>query len=138
MSDLMPGLGDEPLLTLDDEQRQLLSVLGDRLLAENKFEEARSVYEVLLASDRKNPFYNRAFGICCEQTNRMEEAKEALDRAINLDPQDAYAFTGRAAIRLREGDKEGALQDLQAAQATPVGQKDPLAKRIAALMGSAQ
>ncbi len=134
MSEKGSGAGDEPLLTLGQKERDTLSALGDRLLDENRFAEALHVYRILLAAEKNNAFYYRAYGVCCEQTDRVDEATEALERAIQLDPQDAYALTARAGIRLREGDKAGALQDLETAQATSDGKQPRLAERIQVLM----
>ena len=110
---------------------------GQSALSGGRFAEAGNVYQILLATDKSSSFYYRAYGVCCEQTGRSKEATEALDRAITLDPQDAHALTTRASIRLREGDKGAALEDLKTAQATPDGQQAPLAKRIQTLMRSA-
>lgn len=138
MSEVGSGVDGKPILTLGQEERDSLAALGDRLLGENRFAEARAVYHVLLATEKSNAFYYRAYGVCCDQTDRTDDAKAALDRAIALDPQDAHALTARAAIRLREGEKAAALRDLETAHATAEGKTGNLAGRIRTLTESAK
>lgn len=127
----------EPIFTLGGEEQSLFVTMGTQLIGEGRFEEAAHVFELLLYVDENNSFYCRAYGICCERCGQLDAARQSLDRAISLDPKDAYALATRASLRIVGGDKTGAMQDLQAAQAVLDSNDVALGRRIEALLRSA-
>lgn len=61
-------------------------------------------------------------GIAYAGLSRLEEAREAFDRVIEVAPDHPLARLGRARVRRLQGDLEGAYQDLvAAARAAPPG-----------------
>ncbi len=57
----------------------------------------------------KHPLYEAQILI---QRRRFDEALEALERVLELDPEEPFAFASRAAIALERGDCPGALRQV--------------------------
>lgn len=119
---------------LGQPERAALHAVGERLVGMSRFAEAAGVFRLLLACEPRNGFYNRAYGICCENLDRLDEAAWALDRAIEDDPQDAFARVSRAAVRIRQGNRDGALADLRSVNTAAQGVPPVLARRIRAML----
>ncbi len=80
--------------------------------------------ELLLLTHRR-PWFAlawRVFGSHCSDENHLVSAKDALDRAIQLDPADAGALAERGVVQARMGDVRSARADLDQAIAL-----DPMA-----------
>jgi Flp pilus assembly protein TadD len=98
-----------------EAERELFKEAGKALIAKRRFADAARIFELLVLAVSDNGFFNRCFGICCEELDRLEEAAAALDRALAADPSDTFALLARASVRLRRGDRNGAAQDAHAA-----------------------
>jgi Tfp pilus assembly protein PilF len=62
----------------------------------------------------KPPLYEAQILI---QLDRRAEAREALDRVLALDPDEAYAYASLALVALRDGDRAEALRNIAEARA---------------------
>ncbi len=67
----------------------------------------------LAASERSERLYTR--GLVELHAGRVQESLTLFDRAVQADPNDAYALYYRGVARGRVGDREGGIADLQAA-----------------------
>ena len=50
------------------------------------------------------------------QLERSAEARKALDRVLDLDPDEAFAYASLASVSLAEGDREDALRQIEEAR----------------------
>ena len=107
--------GAEVAVQLPAGSMSYLAALGTQMIGLGLFAEAIRFFQLLVTAEAGNGFYNRCLGICCEQLDRLSEAAAALDRAIAADPADEFALLTRAGVRLRCGDRAGALLDVTAA-----------------------
>ena len=86
-----------------------------RILADQgHLEEARRLCETLLAQDRLNPDASLLLAAICQEQGEVHAALEALRRAIYLAPQSAAAHFMRGCLLLRQGDRKGGRQSLEA------------------------
>src|SRR5690349_18051882 len=70
----------------------ILTILANALYEENRLDEALVLLEGLIAiNDKDSRFYNAAGAIFIRQ-EKYEEALEALNRAIELDPENLDAY----------------------------------------------
>ncbi len=122
-----------PAIQLDGHQQEGLAALGQRMVGERRFRDGARAFVVLIAADPGNGFYHRAHGVCCEALGLYDFALDSLDRALAIDPGDAYALACRASIHLRRGDRRAAECDLRAAEAT-LGARDALLRARVAEM----
>jgi len=107
--------------------RDLLSLCARALVGMSRFGLAVVLYALMIESDPQDAYAHRALGICYERLDEPEKAAEALDRAIELDPDDADARIVRAALRVAARDADGAREDLSAV----MDRLDALPPRIA-------
>ena len=80
----------------------------------SRFDLAAVLYALLIESDPQDAYAYRALGICYERLDQPDKAIEALDQALELDPNDADARLVRAGLRLAARDADGAREDLAA------------------------
>lgn len=123
-----------PLIELDESEQHDFVLLGERLLGEGRYDDAARAFHILLAADPSNGFYHRALGVCCEALGLFDNAKMALDSAITIDDKDSYARACRASILLRNGDAQGAAEDLRNAQMHLTERDVALKQRIDAML----
>lgn len=132
--ELRPPAIDAPAIHLDTHQQQGLAALGQRMVGERRFRDGARAFVVLIAADPANGFYHRAHGVCCEALGLYDFAVDSLDRALMIDPRDAYSLGCRASIHLRRGDRSAAERDLRAAEAA-LGDRDvQLRDRVAEMI----
>ena len=70
-----------------------------------------------------------ALGAVLTRLERHDEAVEALDRALELDPRDTAALVNRAECRIAAGDNAAAAADLDRAIELDPRHDDPAANR---------
>jgi Flp pilus assembly protein TadD len=116
--------------SLAPAERELLCLAGERLIREGQYADAIQIFELLVEADPVNAAYHRRLGVCRAQAGMLASAETALDRAIELDDLDGEALVSRAWVRVRRGNKAGALDDLKAAGPTPMGSESELARRV--------
>lgn len=71
--------------------------------------EVAEYMELRLPDDYRGPF---VAGLALAGLGRLREAREALDRALRLNPEAAEAFAARAAVRERLGETAQAAEDV--------------------------
>ncbi|MBR9861275.1 tetratricopeptide repeat protein [bacterium] len=95
---------------LKDEQHPLLNLKAYSYQKLGKFEEAMSVWNILVQREPENGYYFNERGVC-KFNLRFKHAIEDFDKAIELEPVNAYFYSCRAYVKDKTGDTEGAVDD---------------------------
>ncbi len=101
-----------PATPFNEDARRTMGLCAQMLVGLSRFDLAAVLYGLMIERDAQDAFAYRALGICLERLDQPEQARAALDRALELDPDDAYARVTRAAVRLAGHDRAGARGDL--------------------------
>lgn len=129
-----PDLPQE--LSLPNDAHAFLRETGKQMIRLERTEDAARIFALLNALAPGEVYYARCLGICLERLDRFDEAIVVLDRAIAAEPNEPFARTSRAAIRMLRSDREGALQDVSVAEANLDSPNSKLAKRVAVMKRS--
>lgn len=120
-------------LSLSENEMSAICALGERLVGEGRYADAAKAFELLLAFEPTDAYFNRAHGVCCERAGLLDEARPSLDRALEANGNDVYARVARAAVALRRGELDQARSDLAAAQRSPDRPSEAISQRIQTL-----
>lgn len=71
--------------------------------------------QALLCSPHSTAALEHIAAVAADRLNRPQDALEALDAWLRLEPQNAHPLIGRAVLQARLGQRESALADMQAA-----------------------
>jgi Flp pilus assembly protein TadD len=101
---------------------------------QGKNEEARTIFEGLVAVDPRNDYYYRALGVIFQKLGESDRAIKQYAYAIRLNPSSPYAYVNRAEIYLSQKEWSKAETDLRDALER-MGRKDEqLSKKAWALL----
>lgn len=106
---------------------------GEALARAGRLEEARVLFEGLVACNPRDAGGHAALGTIYEKLGRRQLAWDAFDRALALVPGHAVASLGRGELRLRVGDVRGVEDVRRAAEADPGG-RTSTGRRAGALL----
>ena len=106
-------------------------------LNQGKTEEAKTLFEGLVALDPKNGYYYRALGVIFfYKLGDTERALRQFGYAIRVTPQRPHAYVNRAEVNIALGRGSKAAKDLQTALSL-VGPKEPqLRQKAQALLNA--
>lgn len=99
-----------------DEELYSIARTGYYFFYQGKVNEARTVFQGLYAINPMDPYFAKALGVVEMAAGNPAGAVAAYDVAIKIAPQDAAAYLGRAEVKLLQGQKTQALDDLRRAQ----------------------
>ncbi|RMF44829.1 MAG: serine/threonine-protein kinase [Planctomycetota bacterium] len=108
------ALAVEPQSELDWIQRGMLLMSSDPSAA------AAALETALELNPDSVPALQNLAHLCAEKLDDAERALEALDRLLQIDAKNPARWSGRAVVRARGGDAQGALADLAQAAVLPV------------------
>lgn len=127
------------------EAQHEMAQTGFRFFTEGKLEQAKKVFNGLLALDPYDAYFLTALGAIAQQEGDLEEAEARFSRALEINPFSPSALAGRGEVRLIQGKLMEAAEDLSKAIAEDPEGKDPatqrargLAANVMALIESAQ
>lgn len=111
-----------------DEELYSIAKTGYFLFYQGKLAEARAVFQGLYAINPLDPYFAKALGVVEMAAGNPAGAVAAYDVALKIAPQDAGAYLGRAEVKLLQGQKAPAIDDLRKALSltrpeTPENQK---------------
>jgi cytochrome c-type biogenesis protein CcmH/NrfG len=89
--------------------------LGHALFESGRVNEARVVFEGLLATGHRDAFCFTMLGTVSLALKDFDRALELFDQALAIDPQDLAALVYRAELRLKQKKAPNALKDLELA-----------------------
>jgi type III secretion system low calcium response chaperone LcrH/SycD len=99
-----------------DEELYSIARTGYYFFYQGKVAEARTVFQGLYAINPMDAYFAKALGVVEMAAGNPAGAVAAYDVAIKIAPQDAAAYLGRAEVKLLQGQKAQALDDLRRAQ----------------------
>jgi tetratricopeptide (TPR) repeat protein len=117
-----------------DDELRAISHIGYFLLMQGKNEEARILFEGLVAIDPRNDFYYRALGVVFQKLGEDDRAVKQYAYAIRLNPGLPHAYVNRAEIYISLGDGPKAERDLRSALERMGPKDEQLSKKAWALL----
>jgi pentatricopeptide repeat protein len=125
-----------PYAGLSKRELAEVSVFGHGLFEEGRIDEARQVFEQLVAAGVEDAFPHTMLGTIYLAAREPDRALALFEAALALDPKDLAARVYRGEIRLHRGSLKQAVADLeQAYREGPEG--DPFTERARRLLRKA-
>lgn len=100
-----------------DEELYAIARTAYFFFYQGRISEARTLFQGLYAINPTDSYFAKALGVVEYAAGNAQGALAAFDVAVKLSPNDAASFLGRAEVRLAQGQKALALEDLQKASA---------------------
>ncbi|MDP1828195.1 MAG: SycD/LcrH family type III secretion system chaperone [Archangium sp.] len=98
-----------------NEELYSIARTGYYFYYQGKVNEARTVFQGLYAINPMDPYFAKALGVVEMAAGNPSGAVAAYDVALKIAPQDAGAYLGRAEVKLLQGQKVQAMDDLRRA-----------------------
>jgi len=116
-----------------DEELYSIARMGYFFFYQGKVNEARTVFQGLYAINPTDAYFAKALGVVEMAANNPAGALAAYDVALKIAPQDAAAYAGRAEVKLAQGQKAPAIDDLRRAQQL-LADGNPLKDKVSAML----
>jgi len=116
-----------------NEELYSIARMGYFFFYQGKLEEARTIFQGLYAVNPLDSYFAKALGVVEMAAGNPTGAMAAYDVCLKLSPQDSAAYVGRAEVKVAQGQKSGAVEDLRRA-AQFVNPDDRLKEKIGALL----
>ncbi len=116
-----------------NEELYSIARMGYFFFYQGKLEEARTIFQGLYAVNPLDSYFAKALGVVEMAAGNPAGAMAAYDVCLKLSPQDSAAYVGRAEVKVSQGQRSGAVDDLRRA-AQFVQPEDPLKEKIGALL----
>ena len=116
-----------------NEELYSIARMGYFFFYQGKLEEARTIFQGLYAVNPLDSYFAKALGVVEMAAGNPAGAMAAYDVCLKLSPQDSAAYVGRAEVKLAQGQRSGAVDDLRRA-AQFVQPEDALKEKIGALL----
>lgn len=114
-----------------------LTRLGHEAFQAGRADEARVVFESLVALGRRDPFAHTMLGTILLGSHSLDLALEQFEAALEIDPEDLAALVYRGEIRLSRRKVSRAVEDLERAVKLGSG-SDPFVARAKKLLALAR
>lgn len=99
-----------------DEELYSIARTGYYFYYQGKLNEARTVFQGLYAINPMDAYFAKALGVVEMASGNPSGAIAAYDVALKIAPTDAAAYLSRAEVKLLQGQKGPALEDLRRAE----------------------
>lgn len=109
---------------IDKRQLYAIAKQGYQLLESGKIEEAKEIYQGLVAADPSDSVFHCHLGSVLVRIGNIDEAFDEFNLALNFNIANIDAFVGRGEIYLSRGQVQDAVDDFRKAI-----ELDPEAKR---------
>src|SRR5687767_12759168 len=100
------------IVGLSDDELYALSTQGYYMFLQGKTEQARVIFEGLVAIDPKNAYYYRALGAIYWRSKDPPKAVKQFTYAIRVAPADISSYVNRAEVLVAQRDFKAARADL--------------------------
>ncbi len=104
------------------EDAKAIAQIGCDFAAAGRLDEARKVFEGLVAMNPKDSAAHAAMGTVYQKLGRIEDAMTEYTEAIKGDAKNPIALAHRGELRLKAGDRNGFIDLTQAVEADPHGE----------------
>ena len=116
-----------------DEELYALAKLAYFFYYQGRLGEARVLFQGLYAVDPVNAYFAKALGVVEFAAGNAQGAVSAYEVAIKLEPDDPSAYVGRAEVRISQGQRTQAVEDLRRAlELTQDG--DPMNVKVSSML----
>lgn len=102
---------------------------------QGRLNEARTLFQGLYAVNPTDAYFAKALGVAEMAAGNPQGASAAYDVAIKIAPDDPAAYVGRAEVRISQGQRAQAIDDLRRAGQLSTAD-DALKAKISALLGA--
>jgi len=103
------------------EEAKAIAQVGCELAAAGRYEEARVLFEGLVAGNPKDSASRAALGTVYQKLGRLQDAITEYSAALERDPQNPVALVNRGELYLRQGLRQGFTDVANAVEADPHG-----------------
>jgi len=103
------------IVGLSDEELFAIASQGYYMFLQGKTEQARVIFEGLVAIDPKNAYYYRALGAIYWRLGKSQRAVKQFTYAIRVSPKEISSYINRAEVYVADRDFAAAAKDLRAA-----------------------
>lgn len=114
-------------------EAKAIAQIGCDLAAAGRLDEARIVFEGLVAMNPKDSAAHAALGTVYQKLGRIADAVTEYSTSIGGDPKNPVALANRGELRLKAGDRQGFTDLAQAVDADPLGET-PAGRRARGLV----
>jgi Flp pilus assembly protein TadD len=104
------------------EEAKAIAQVGCDLAAAGRLDDARIVFEGLVAGNPKDSGARAALGTVYQKLGRTPEAITEYTAALEADPKNPVAWANRGELRLKAGDRAGFHDLSKAIDADPYGE----------------
>lgn len=119
---------------LNKDQVDAMAVLGFQLYDQGRNDEARAIFEGLIALDSRSYFGYAGLGALALAEEKLDEADTNLRKAIELKPEDPTVHANLGEVLLRQGKFEEAAAEFDKALELDPEEEDPGANRARAIL----
>ena len=110
---------------------------GFQMYEQGRYDEARVIFQELLALDPTEGYYRTALGATCLAVDDLDESLVHFNEAIRLNDADTAALINRGEVHLRLGNIMDAVHDFTRVVELDPENKDPLTERARVLAAAA-
>lgn len=104
------------------EEAKAIAQVGCDLAAAGRLEEARIVFEGLVAGNPQDSASRAALGTVYQKLGRIEDAVSEYSLSLETDPQNPVALANRGELKLKSGDRGGFTDLAKAVESDPHGE----------------
>ena len=120
-----------------DDELYAIAHTGYFFLMQGKNQEAKTLFEGLVAIDPRNDYYYRALGVIFHKLGDVERALKQFGYAIRVNPRSPAAYVNRAEVSIASARWVDAAADLRRALELVSPREAALARKARALLGVA-
>jgi Flp pilus assembly protein TadD len=102
--------------TLPNLDKEMYNYLGYIYMKLGELEQSEFYYKSALTEDPEYAYPIDNLGHLEYLRKNYHKAKELINRSIDIDPSNSYAFKSRALVYIAEGNKDAAFEDLKHAE----------------------
>jgi tetratricopeptide (TPR) repeat protein len=118
-----------------DDELYAIAHTGYFFLMQGKNNDAKVLFEGLVAVDPRNDYYYRALGVIFHKLGDAERALKQFSYAIRVNPKSPAAYVNRAEVELTLGQFNEAAADLKKAIESASARDEQLVRKARALLG---
>lgn len=118
-----------------DDELYAIAHTGYFFLMQGKNDEAKTLFEGLVAIDPRNDYYYRALGVIFHKLGDVDRALKQFEYAIRVSPRSPAAYVNRAEIYIATSRHQEAANDLRRALELVSPREVALARKVRALLG---